>query len=104
MVLTKLEALGCAPLRIDAHEDEEDADFLWGELTPGLDLSAGEYMRIDQLAGLYSVAFGERNDFGGDPTWWEGDNQLEAIPEHASRVAIEFRRQFSNNCAGSIDE
>lgn len=104
MVLRHLEAMGCAVPKIDAHEDDDGADFLWGELTPGLDLSAGEYMRIDQHAGRYSVAFGERAYFGGDPTWWEGDNHLEAIPEHAARIAIEFRRQFSHNCAGSIGE
>ncbi|PBV09237.1 hypothetical protein CJU35_05110 [Pseudomonas aeruginosa] len=51
LVLNHLEALCCPVLRIDAHDDDDGADFLWGELTPELELSAGEYMRIDQIGG-----------------------------------------------------
>ena len=30
MVLNQLDALGWPVLRIDAHDDEDGADFLWG--------------------------------------------------------------------------
>ncbi|WP_157754435.1 hypothetical protein [Pseudomonas putida] len=100
MVLNRLDALGCPVLRIDAHDDEDGADFLWGELTPELELSAGEYMRIDQYAGRYSMMFGQRAHFGGDPTWGDGYSHLLPSTEHASLVATEFCRHFSNAKAG----
>lgn len=49
-MLNHLDALSCPVLMIDAHDDDDGADFLWGELTPELDLSAGEYMRIYWLS------------------------------------------------------
>lgn len=100
MVLNQLEALGCPVLRIDAHDDEDGADFLWGELTPELDLSAGEYMRIDHSAGRYCMTFGQRAHYGGDPTWGDGYTHLLPSPEHALLVATEFCRHFSNAKAG----
>nr|WP_073937513.1 hypothetical protein [Pseudomonas aeruginosa] len=100
MVLNQLEALGSPVLRIDAHDDDDGADFLWGELTPELDLSAGEYMRIDQIGGLYSMAFGQRARFGGDPTWGDSNSHLSPTQEHAVLVATEFCRQFSIPRAG----
>lgn len=101
MVLSHLDALGCPVLRIDAHDDEDDADFLWGELTPELELSAGEYMRIDYLAGRYSMTFGQRAHFGGDPTWGAGYSHLLPTTENAALLATEFCRQFSNAKAGN---
>lgn len=95
LVLNHLDALGCPALMIDAHDDDDGADFLWGELTPELDLSAGEYMRIDQYAGRYSMAFGQRTRFGGDPTWGDGISHLLPTPENAALIATEFCRQFS---------
>lgn len=71
-----------------------------GELTPELDLSAGEYMRIDHSAGRYCMTFGQRAHYGGDPTWGDGYTHLLPSPEHALLVATEFCRHFSNAKAG----
>lgn len=96
MVLDKIEEAGCPVLKIEAHdpEDPEEPDFLWGELTPHLELSEGEYMRIDQEAGEYCSELGMRGCCGGDPTYG-GYSFLQPTEENASLVAAEYVKYFT---------
>jgi hypothetical protein len=90
-----LKALGqeLQPLRIDAHEDAEEADFLFYSLTPELSLSEGEYMKISMESGQYWVEFGTRACCGGDPTWAELP-AVDLTSENAQRVAELFKNEL----------
>jgi hypothetical protein len=91
-VLAAYAEQGGAPLpKIEEHEsgDAEGADFLWYQLTPELDLSEGEYIRISPEAGRYYVSAGMRGCCGGDPTF-DGDFVVDSTPEGANKVALEL--------------
>ena len=95
MVVKAIEKKGGAPVLIEAHDqaEPEEPDFIWGELTPHLELSDGEYLRIDQEFGEYCACFGTRGCSGGDPTY-EDMNFLAPTAENAGRVAIAFVEHF----------
>jgi len=97
MVLDQIELIGCPVLKIDAHEerDLEGTDFLWGELTPHLELSEGEFMQIEHEDGLFSTAFGMRGCCGGDPTWGDDLRLLQPTTESAILVARAFCSYFA---------
>lgn len=96
MVLDKIEVSGGSVLKIEAHDslDPEEPDFIWGELTPKMELSEGEYLRIDQVAGKYYAEFGTRACYGGDPTFG-GYEFLQPSVENASLVANEYVKYFT---------
>ena len=96
LVLDQIELLGCPVLKIEAHdpEDAEDPDFLWGKLTPHLQLSEGEYMKIDQEFERFSSALGMRGCSGGDPTWG-GQLHLQPTVNNAALVAAEYCSYFT---------
>lgn len=95
MVLDQIERLGFQVLKIDAHsaEDPEEPDLLWGELTPHLDLSDGEYLRIDYDFGAFNAEFGMRGCCGGDPTWGE-HRSLQPSEDNAVLVAKAYCSYF----------
>lgn len=96
LVLEQIELLGGKVLKIEAHdeEDQEDSDFLWGSLTPELQLSEGEYLQVSQEFERFYSAFGLRGCSGGDATW--GDrNHMSPTAENAAVVAVDFMQQFS---------
>lgn len=99
MVLDEIERIGCPVVKIEAHDaaDQEEPDFLWGELTPHLELSEGEYMRIDQEAGEFSTAFGMRGCCGGDPTWGDDLRFLRPTAENAALVARAYCDYFTQH-------
>lgn len=96
MVLDEIESTGFVVPRIEAHSasDPEESDFIWGELTPHLELSEGEYLSIDCEAGEYCSQLGMRGCCGGDPTYG-GFNFLEPTRENARKVAAEFISYFT---------
>lgn len=97
MVLDQIKLIGNPVQIVEAHDpaDLEEPDLLWGLLTPHLELSIGEYMRIGQEFGEFSVAFGMRGCSGGDPTW--GDlNFLQPTIENAALVAQSYCRYFAS--------
>ncbi len=95
MVIEELKRRGRVPNRVDGHDvgDNEGGDFLFGELTPHLSLSEGEYMCIDQDVGLMSYQFGAREGCGGDPTYG-GEFLFEPTSEKAVAVAQAFIDYF----------
>lgn len=99
MVLDQIELIGNQVLKIEAHEpgDLDGVDFLWGTLTPHLELSEGEYMRIDQEFGEFSTAFGQRGCCGGDPTWGDDLRFLQPTTENVALVAHAFCDYFTQN-------
>jgi len=96
MVLDEIESTGFAIPQIEAHDesDPEEPDLIWGELTPHLELSDGEYLRIDCEAGEYCSALGMRGCSGGDPTFG-GYSFLAPTKENAKLVAAEFIKYFT---------
>ncbi|HEK3716911.1 TPA: hypothetical protein SMW50_005808 [Pseudomonas aeruginosa] len=96
MVLDQIELIGCPVFKIEAHDpaEPEEPDFLWGELTPHLELSEGEYLRIDQEAGFFNAEFGMRSCCGGDPTWGE-QRWLKPSAENAALVASAYCHNFA---------
>ncbi|CRN66877.1 hypothetical protein PAERUG_P40_Scotland_4_VIM_2_09_12_04104 [Pseudomonas aeruginosa] len=96
MVLDKIERFGCQVLKIEAHsaDDPEEPDRLWGELTPHLDLSDGEYLLIDYDFGAFNVEFGARGCCGNDETWGEHSN-LQASEDNAVMVAKAYCSYFN---------
>lgn len=95
LILDELESMGVSVPRIDIHDfgDVEGSDFLFGEVTPELQLSEGEYMAIDQEQGLYSYTFGTRGCSGGDPTYG-GENYFKPSQEKAKELALIFVKEF----------
>lgn len=93
LVLKHLTALGVTPPRIEVHQDEEGSDFIFGELTPELQLSEGEYIAIDAESGVYSYCFGTRGCSGGDPTYG-GECYFSSTDEKALEVAKIFVEEF----------
>ncbi|ODR83792.1 hypothetical protein [Shewanella xiamenensis] len=97
-VIEQLEKMGVKPPRIDEHDigDDEGGDFIFGEVTPHLSLSEGEYLKIDQDQGLYSYSFGTRGCCGGDPTYG-GEIYFEPSEKKAADVAKAFVDYFHND-------
>jgi hypothetical protein len=95
LVLQELDELGIKPPRIDEHDngDQDGSDFIFGEITPELSLSEGEYMSIDQEQGLYSYTFGTKGCCGGDPTGG-GESYFEPTAAKAKEVAFSFKEYF----------
>lgn len=96
LVLEQIELLGGKVLKIEINDegDQEGSDFLWGSLTPALQLSEGEYLKITQEFGGFDSAFGLRGCSGGDATW--GDRvHMPPTAENAALVAADFIHQFS---------
>lgn len=96
LVLDHIERMGCPVLKIEAHDraEPEDSDLIWGELTPHLHLSDGEYMLIDHVAQQFSAEFGMRCSCGGDPTYG-GLQFLEPSADNAERVATQYCTYFN---------
>lgn len=96
MIVQKIRCAGFNIPRLDAHEqgEPEGADFVFGEITPHLELSEGEYMSIDMEMGLFSYTFGTRGCCGGDPTYG-GECYLEVSESNAENVARYFLRYFA---------
>lgn len=102
MVLDQIDLIGSPVLKIEAHDasELEEPDLLWGLLTPHLELSEGQYMRINHEAGKFSAAIGMRGCSGGDPTW--GDQSfLQPTIENAGLVAQSYYRYFANRAKHS---
>lgn len=93
MVLNAIEQAGGSVPKIEAHDLADESDFIWGELTPELKLTQGEYMIIDHEAGAYYVAFGTRGCCGGDPTF--GQCLLMPTEENATMLAARFKDYFT---------
>lgn len=95
LVLKELDTLGIKPPRIDEHDhdDKDGSDFIFGEVTPQLSLSEGEYMSIDQEQGLYSYTFGTRGCCGGDPTSG-GECYFAPTEDKAKEIALAFKQYF----------
>ena len=96
LVLEAIEAAGLNPLRIEVHDadDPEGSDFIWGELTPHLSLSEGEYITIDRYGDNYYSELGTRGCCGGDPTFG-GFSNLEPTKPNAKKVADEYVEYFT---------
>ncbi|WP_185265992.1 hypothetical protein [Halopseudomonas xiamenensis] len=97
MVLDQIELIGSRVLKIEARDalEPEEPDFLWGLLTPRLELSEGEYMTIDHEAGEFSAAIGMRGCSGGDPTFAD-QNFLQPTIENAALVAQLYCNYFTH--------
>lgn len=97
LVLEQIEQRGGKVLKIEAHDegDQEGADFIWGLLTPELQLSEGDYLKISSDFGLFYSEFGQRGCCGGDATWGERFH-LAATDENAVLVAGDYLQQFSS--------
>lgn len=97
VVLDQIELIGNRVLKIEAHDqgDMDGVDFLWGELTPHLELSEGEYMRIDQEFGEFSTSFGQRGCCEGDATWGDDLRFLQPTTKSAAVVARAFCDYFT---------
>jgi len=95
LILEELKSMGVSVPRVDMHDvgDLEGSDFLFGELTPHLQLSEGEYMEIGQEQELYCYTFGTRGSSGGDPTYG-GENYFKPTPEKARELALIFVKEF----------
>lgn len=95
LVLEELALLGIKPPRIEGHDvnDPEGSDFLFGDLTPHLSLSEGEYMSIDMEQNLCSYTFGTRGCSGGDPTYG-GEGYFEPSETKAKELALAFKEHF----------
>jgi hypothetical protein len=97
MVLREIELTGFVIPKIEAHDpdDIEGSDFIWGELTPHLELSEGEYMTVSHEFGKFCSDFGMRGCCGGDPTLMEGIRFAEPTNENARLIAKEFVEYFT---------
>jgi len=97
-VIEEITALKVPIFRIDKHEniDPEGSDFLFGEVTPELQLSEGEYMVIQHEQGLFSYEFGTRGCCGGDPTYG-GDIYFEPTQAKAKELALAFEKYFAED-------
>jgi len=96
MVIAEIEKLAAKPLKIEVHDPagDEESDFLWGDLTPHLELSEGEYLKIDQIGDECYSEFGTRGCCGGDPTFG-GYSFLQPTKENALLVATEYIEYFT---------
>ena len=97
MVIDEIELAGFKVLKVEAHDvsDDEGADFIWGELTPDLELSDGSYMKVTKDFGKYSSDFGTRERCGGDATF-DGIHFVGPTKANARLMAAEFVAYFSS--------
>lgn len=93
MVLGEIERSGFEIPKIEAHDalDPEEPDLIWGELTPHLQLSEGDYLAIslEPIAEEFCSNLGTRVCSGGDPSFG-GYSCLAPTRENAKLVAEEF--------------
>lgn len=98
LVLEQIQRLGGKVLKVEAHDedDQEGSDFLWGSLTPELQLSEGEYLQVSMEFERGYSAFGLRGCSGGDATWGDRNHML-LTAENAALVAGDYMHHFSRN-------
>lgn len=98
MVLEEIGRSGFEIPKIEAHDasDLEEPDLIWGELTPHLELSEGEYLAIshEPIAEEFYSNLGTRGCSGGDPSFG-GYSCLAPTKENAKLVADEFIEYFT---------
>ena len=96
MILNEIEASGYIVPKIEAHDpcDADGSDFIWGKLTPALELSEGEYMTVSRNFDDFSTNFGIRAIFGGDPTW-DGTHFIKPSKDNAKLIASDFFEYFT---------
>ena len=97
MVLDEIERSGFEIPKIEAHDssDLEEPDLIWGELTPHLELSDGEYLAIsyEPIAEEFYSNLGTRGCSGGDSSFG-GYSCLAPTADNAKLVSTEFIEYF----------